>query len=249
MTLSMAFPAILLAQTPTPEARLALLSREEGIEIQVVRTVLRATRYDFSIVSDPVPGPMLARYAPILESEFRRYPASFLRRVGLKRIVVGSRVRVEGQPRAAVPEFDRGLFWLDAEVGSRIPEYGRRALQHDFFHMVDRAMAPAAQGRDPAWAALNAKDFRYGIGGWWMQRANVGALRRDLPGFLTAYSTSATEEDKAEVFSHLVCDPAFVAERAAADPVLRTKVERLKASLAAFDPEIDAAWWKANGAG
>ncbi len=242
----MPFVAALLA-IQSPAARLARLAKDDGVEIQVVRTVLRATRYDFSILTDPVSEAALARYAPILEAEFRRYPPAFLHRVGLRRIVVGSHVRVEGQPRAAVPEFDRGWFWLDAEVGARLPEYGRRALDHDFFHMVDRAIDPRAGGRDPAWAALNAKGIRYGIGGWWMQKANVGALRKDLPGFLTAYSTSAVEEDKAEIFSHLLCDPAFVAERVAADPVLKAKVDRLKASLLGFDSEIDERWWKANG--
>lgn len=241
----MSLAALIVATVPAPsaEARLARLSADVGVEIRVVRAVLRASRDDYCVLSDPTPPSGLDRYLPIVDEALRRYPVGFLRRAGVRRVVVGWRVRVQGQPRAAVPEFDRGWLWLDAEVGGRLPAYGRRALHHDLFHMVDRAMAPDAQGRDPAWAALNAPGFRYGNGGWWMRGKGVGDLRTDLPGFLTAYATAAVEEDKAETFSHLLCDSAFVAERAAADPVLRAKVARLKASLAAFAPEIGAAWW------
>ena len=233
--------ALLLALTPAEG--LARLAKDDGIEIVVLRAPVRIRRDGYAVAAEGVPETVLAAYAPILDAEWRRYPASFMRYVGLKRIVIGSKVRVEDQPRAAVPEFDQGWLWLDAEVGSRLPNYGRRSLHHDFFHMVDRRMNPGQQGRDPAWAALNPPNVRYGNGGWWMQKGDVGRLRADLPGFLTAYSTSAVEEDKAEVFSHLLCDPAFVAERAAADPVMRVKVGRLKSTLLDFDPDISPSWW------
>lgn len=239
----MLLTTLLLVQTPLSRERFARLATDYGIEIRVQSTVVRASRGDFYVTAQPVSDTVLAQYAPLFDDAWRRYPVSLMRRVGLRRIVVGADVRVEGQPRAIVPEFAPGWLWVDAAVGARVPEYGRRALHHDFFHMMDRAIDPGADGRDRAWAGLNAPGFHYGIGGWWMQTKGVGDLRTDLPGFLTAYSTSAVEEDKAEVFSHLLCDPAFVAARATADPVVMSKVARLKALVAAFEPAMDTAWW------
>ena len=238
--------ASLLAQT-SPQAGLERLATDYGIEIRVLRTVLRASRNDYAVVGHPVPSETIARYAPLFEREWRRYPPSLMRRVGLRKIVIAADVRVEGQPRAAVPEFRQGWFWLDATVGSRLPEYGRKTIHHDFFHMIDERDDPEGR-QDPAWAALNAPGTTYGSGGWWMQKGDVGALTRERPGFLTVYSTAAVEEDKAEIFSHLLCSPAFVAERVAADPVVATKVARLKAILEAFEPAMDAAWWTADRA-
>ncbi len=230
----------------SPVASLDRLAKEYGIEIAVQRTALRASRYDYDVIAHPVPTATLARYAPVFEAEWRRYPVFLMRRVGLRRIVIGDDVRVQGQPRAVVPEFREGCFWLDAGVAARNIEYGRRALHHDFFHMIDERDDP--DGRiDPAWASLNPPGTRYGSGGWWMQTKGVGTLREDLPGFLTAYSTSAVEEDKAEVYSHLLLDPAFVEKRAAADPAIAAKVARIKVLLATFEPAMDAKWWAANG--
>jgi hypothetical protein len=151
-------------------------------------------------------------------------------------------VRVQDQPRAAVPEFEPGWFWLDADIGSRRPSYGAHVIHHDFFHMIDEWDTP--DGRlDPEWKALDGAGRPDGPGGWAMQKGNPGALRVDIPGFITLYATSAVEEDKAEVFSHLLTSTAFLFGRAALDPVLSAKVARIKALLAAFEPAMGSEWW------
>jgi hypothetical protein len=63
-------------------------------------------------------------------------------------------------------------------------------------------------------------------------------------GFLNQYSMSAPEEDQAEIFAHLMTEPVHMAARLASDDILRSKVERLKASLEAFCPEADAEFWE-----
>ncbi len=228
----------------TPRERIAKLAADYGIEIKVLTSIQRTSRFDYFVTAQPPTEEQLAKYLPFFEIEWRRYPVSLMARVKLKRMIIGAKVQVEGQPRAVVPEFAPGWFWLDAEVGSRLPEYGRLAMHHDFFHMIDDAIRPGRQDR--AWAALNGPNVRYGIGGWWMQKGGAGAMRKDLPGFLTAYSTSAVEEDKAEVFSHLIGTSAFVEERMAADPVIKAKVERLKQLVVTFEPAMDESWWRAN---
>jgi len=136
------------------------------------------------------------------------------------------------------------MVFLD--VGSLIddPDEVRRSFHHEVFHLIDYR-DDGVVTRDPAWEALNPPGFKYAGGG----RAALAdpAMTTDptdkVPGFVTGYSTSAVEEDKAELFAFLVVHPAYMAKRAATDPVIRAKVARMKALLAAFCPAVDEAYW------
>ena len=99
--------------------------------------------------------------------------------------------------------------------------------------------------QDKDWAALNAPGFKYGSGGSKAQDQPTTSLLTDkLPGFLNHYSTTGVEEDKAEIFANLMVDFEYVQLRAEQDPVLKAKVERMKALLAAFCPAMNDDLWK-----
>jgi hypothetical protein len=70
-----------------------------------------------------------------------------------------------------------------------------------------------------------------------------GVLTDKYPGLLNYYSTSAPEEDKAEVFANLVLNEDYVRRRMQSDPVLRAKVSLLKKRLAEFCPEMNGTFW------
>jgi hypothetical protein len=55
---------------------------------------------------------------------------------------------------------------------------------------------------------------------------------------------SAPEEDQAEIFAHLLTEPARMEARLACDEILRSKVERLKATLEANCPDMNARFWQ-----
>lgn len=235
--------ALLIATTAvgeTPREKLARLAADYGIEIQVLDRDTNIQRDGYNVTGKPVSDELLTEYEPMFEREWRRYPVSLMAKVHLKRIVIGANVRVLDQPRASVPEFAPGWFWLDAEVNSRRPNYGVHALHHDFFHMIDEWDTPNGR-QDPGWKALD--DRPEGPGGWNMQKKGVGALRTDIPGYITQYATAAVEEDKAEVYGHLLSSPWFILGRAAMDPILAKKVARIKALIAAFEPAMGPDWW------
>jgi hypothetical protein len=135
-------------------------------------------------------------------------------------------------------------LWLDVERGKAAATYQERVFHHEFFHLIDYLVAGPGL-RDTDWAALNPPDFRYGPGGSRMQdsRTNPFAATRSIPGFLTLYGTAAVEEDKAELFSFLFTDDAFLAERSTADPVVRAKQARLKELLQRFCPALSGAYF------
>lgn len=186
----------------------------------------------------------LRRYEPVFVHAFGRYPVDLVRRVGLRRVVLCRDLAFAGQRRGAVPDFDHDTLYLDILRGADRPGYLSRVLHHEFFHMVDYK----DDGRlyaDPEWAALNPQGFRYGRGGKNAQEVRgTGVLTRRHPGFLNHYATTGVEEDKAEIFALLLTDPQAIARRAAVDPVVRAKVQRMRALLARFCPAVDDAFWK-----
>ena len=65
----------------------------------------------------------------------------------------------------------------------------------------------------------------------------------DKPGFLNRYATSGVEEDKAEIFAHLMTEYALVGKRAATDDVIFKKMSAMKALLAKFCPDLNEVFW------
>src|SRR5262249_1253771 len=100
------------------------------------------------------------------------------------------------------------------------------------------------RAEDERWASLNPRGFRYGTGGENAQNMPQSSwLSDDYPGFLNHYSTTAIEEDKAEVFANLMVESEYMESRAKRDPVIRAKVRRMKEFMIGFCPETDDQFW------
>lgn len=184
-------------------------------------------------------------YAPILKEELNKYPVSLVARTGLSRIVLVRDLTFAGQRRSAIPDWTRNILYLDVARAAFDTAYLRKTFHHEFFHLIDYRDDGLVYD-DPSWAALNHAGVRYGSGGSQMQndpRASV--ITDDSPGFLNRYSMQGVEEDKAEVFACLMEDPDFIRVRLSRDAVLASKVERMKALLKAFCPDVDEGFWRA----
>ena len=184
----------------------------------------------------------LDRYRKILDEEFLVYPEEFVRRSRLKRIVLCRGLSFNGQNRSAVPDLEHDTLYLDVVAGEHKPEYQRRAIHHDFFHIVD-FQDDGQLYTDEQWAKLNSPTFRYGSGGVRMQDDARSGLPWDQPGFLNKYSTSGVEEDKAEIFTYMITCYSIVEERAMTDKLIRKKMAAMKALLAKFSPDMNDDFW------
>ncbi|MEQ1893599.1 MAG: hypothetical protein ABL998_13730 [Planctomycetota bacterium] len=186
----------------------------------------------------------LESYVPLFAEEFSLYPPALVKRSKLKRIVVCDKLSFEGQLRGAIPDYENDTLYLDAKRGDYDKSYLRKALHHEYFHVIDFQDDWRVYD-DAGWAALNPAGFKYGDGGVSAQgMAETSVLTDKYPGFLNHYSTTGVEEDKAEVFCNMIVDPAHVEERAAKDPVIRAKVERMRKLLATFCPDVDEKFWE-----
>lgn len=186
----------------------------------------------------------LERYAPMFLEELGLYPPELVTCSRLKRITLCRELSFDGQKRAAIPDFEHDRLYLDVGEASVDMRYLTKVFHHEFYHVIDYR----DDGRlyeDERWADLNPEHFRYGTGGRNAQHLDdPSRLTTRHLGFLNYYSTTGVEEDKAEVFTNLMIEPAYVEDRIETDFVLNAKVERMKRTLGEFCPQINAEFWR-----
>jgi hypothetical protein len=230
-----------VTQSPRPDFR--LLASSYGIEIQVVDQDFSLHKGDWNVAGAAPLDDSVKAYAKLFEEEFSLYPAELVRRVGLRRVILCGNLFCNGSRRAAVPDYEHDLY-IDVTGRGGHNLYKRETLHHEFFHMVDFA-DDGLLVEDERWNSLNPRGFRYGAGGKSAQRnLRTGWLSDDYPGFLNHYSTTAIEEDKAEVFANLIVESGYMESRAMRDPVIRAKICRIKEFVVAFCPEADERFWE-----
>lgn len=183
-------------------------------------------------------GKELESYVGLFASEFMLYPTDFVKRSGLKRVVLCKELSFAGQRRNAIPDYEHDVLYLDVSRGTCSKDYLRAVIHHEFFHIIDYRDDGLVY-KDERWTALNLAEFKYGSGGRNAQDLQETSVLTDrFPGFLNHYSTTAVEEDKAEVFANMIVNPVYVGDRGKKDVVLRAKVERMRALLVDFCPDM-----------
>ena len=224
-------------------AELARLAEKYAIEIVTDGATFPVKTEHGVVDGKPAKRAAIAAYATLFIPEFSLYPPELVKRAQLKRIVLCDELTFADQRRGAIPEYGSDTLYLDVSRGNYSPSYLRKVIHHEFFHIVDYKDDGEVYA-DEQWAALNAPGFKYGGGGKSAQgESNASILTDKVPGFLTTYATTGVEEDKAELFANLLVDFAYVEKRARKDKVLAAKAERMRELLAAFCPEMNAAFW------
>jgi hypothetical protein len=196
-----------------------------------------------TIDGQPPDAERLQNYVPLFQSEFTIYPRALIEHALLKRVVLCEDLAFEGQRRSAVPDFEHDTLYLDVARGTHQPQYQRKVIHHEFFHIIDYRDDGQIY-TDERWSSLNRPDFKYGTGGKFAQdQPDTGVLTEKFPGFLNHYSTTGVQEDKAEIFAYMIVEPTYIAKRTKTDPVLKAKVQRMRELLADFCPEMDEEFW------
>lgn len=243
MLIAVPILALALAQGPS-SANFADVARASGLALEIVRKPQSWQGRGYKVEIQAPDLAALTKYEKLFVMEWSRYPASLFQKAKVTRLVIGSRLAMNGQFRAAVPAFETGTMYYDAEMGNHRPDYQRVVIHHELFHMIDQRMGQMR--RDPEWLALNPPDFKYGSGGHNVRDLGAGELTDKLPGLLTPYAGSAVEEDKAELFAHLLVSPNFVSNRTNKDSVLDKKIRLLKRRMSTFDPNLNDDFWQSN---
>jgi len=212
------------------------LAASHGVEILHADVEVELTLDNGVVTAGPAEERALAAATVLVVDELTRLPSELLRKSGLARVMLVTRLAEERRAIPSLPNYNRSLI-LDVDAS---PAFLRRLLHHEVFHFIDLAEDGEVL-RDPAWERLNPPGFRYGSGGRTMREPAASALSREFPGFATRYATSAIEEDKAELFAFIVTEPAALRAMARDDAYLAAKIARLEASIAKLVPGVDIA--------
>ena len=228
-------------------------------------------QYLTSIEGQPATSEEAIWYIPLFAEEFGLYPPLLVHKTELTRVVLCGELFRSQKPKpgmervnvgyaldceplsfvhapcGGIPDGGNGVLYLSVTWERDDEDYVRKLIHHEFYHCVQRRQFGGFGDR--GWAALNSPGFAYGPGGvavnhgpdqtFWVMPAEEWGN-----GFLNQYSMSAPEEDQAEIFAHLLIEPARLEARLRVDDILRSKVERLKASLERFCRDMDEGFWR-----
>ncbi len=220
----------------------ATLAKKFGIRVMHEDIAFPVKIYHGTIAGREAGESDVAAYAPILTSEFDLYPVDYVKNSKLRRIILCRNLSFNGQPRGAIPDFENHALYLDVRTGKHAELWQRKAVHHEFFHIVDYEDDGKIY-EDEDWKKLNPESFEYGDGGIKMRDPDASLLTTSIPGFLTAFSTSGVEEDKAEIFANMMVDLAVVEKRANADAVIRSKMLFMRKLIRSFSADCDDDFW------
>ncbi len=186
----------------------------------------------------PTDKKSLDLYRKTLAIEFGKYPNPLIQKSNLKGIVIVKNLSVGGQRRAAMPDYENEILYLDFQFGAHSPAYQAHVIHHEFFHLLEQELNGSAYFKDPEWAKLNPKNFKYGKGGKHQRGNNNFAFKHPQAGFINRYSTSGLEEDKAEIYAALFipAERKKINAMAAQDIHLAAKIKMMLGILRKIDP-------------
>ena len=217
------------------------IGKSQKVEIVVKADAFVDNGRGYKVTGDKATPDAMAKYGKLWAEEWSKYSPEVMAKARVHKIVFCENLSLNGQIRAAVPAFDLNTMYYDPALGAHSAPYQRNVVHHEFFHMIDQRLKLLS--RDAEWGKLNPTGFRYENGGAKMRTPGVGNLTDSISGFLTLYGTSAIEEDKAELYSHLIVDPTFVTDLAKKDGVLAEKIVLLKKRLSDFDSHFGPKFW------
>jgi hypothetical protein len=154
----------------------------------------------------------LEKYANILIEEWSKYPIEWVKKSNLKAIALVKKLAVSSQYRAAMPDAYGEVLYLDITyLANGGEDYVREVIHHEYYHMLEENYFGDFYYKDPQWNALNHPDYPYVSS----QGANAytdGLYKEQdhpAPGFVSAYSRYALEEDKADMYAYLMTTKRF----------------------------------------
>lgn len=196
-----------------------------------------ATSWDVSVISfeelKKNDHKELEKYCRLFREEFFKYPKEFIKNTHLQKVVMVKELYNQGVPVAAMPDYYKENLYMDIYVGNYDALYQRHVVHHEFYHMIEQELNGDPYYKDPEWNKFNEEGFTYGNGGINNRTGDMRPIIHPLPGFISLYSATGLEEDKAEIFAALMTgeERELIMPWAEEDLILKNKIEYLTAFL------------------
>jgi hypothetical protein len=140
-----------------------------------------------------------------------------LSKLGLKYVVLCSRVLAGGQAVGGIPVPPLNLLMLNVDEHGGNTPYQQYIFLHELYHLIEFKFNSY---QDAEWQQLFGAAYANSYEGK-LKRSAIGSGKR---GFLNAYAETYPHEDRAELFASLLLDPAGVFAQMRDDVLLQKKV-------------------------
>jgi len=162
----------------------------------------------------------------IINKNLNRYSSDFLKKIGLRYIVLCEDLSIAKINTAGIPNNTTRTLILDIKFNEA---YFERAIHHEVFHIIEDNYKKLFNTVD--WENLNKKNFKYSECSTCNNKWNLDTYGKTR-GFLTEYSKSTASEDMAEVFSHLM---SYQQKTYNDDPIIKKKIRFIKKNISKID--------------
>lgn len=148
------------------------------------------------------------RYLIILKRELSIYPAGYIPKAGIKKIVLGRDLSFDSEYRGAIPDPYRSILYLSVNgaYDESDETYLIHVIHHEIHHMLEYAVWKNMYFNWVEWERLNPEGFSYGKRDFKYASAEADyySVTHPLNGFLNLYSMTAGEEDRCELAAFLL---------------------------------------------
>ncbi len=190
---------------------------------------------------------IVEEFGQFFVDEFSKYPLAFLQACNIRQVLLVEQLMVGNQKRngAAAAQINALAFDIGLIANKR---HIQNSIHHEFFHYIEQHFNGVQSFKDPHWAALNPKGFRYlSSGADAFAKGVTFEITHPKPGIINDYCLYALEEDKAEVWTLNFFPEQWAKVRPflLSDPIVAAKVRFLRAFARSKCKAMDDAYWHA----
>ncbi|MGB3467066.1 MAG: putative zinc-binding metallopeptidase [Cyclobacteriaceae bacterium] len=220
---------------------------EEKLQVSiVVDETLEGTwkEVTYQLSSDTV---ALQEYLLLLEQEYAKYPVGYFTKIGVRTLVVCDKLKLNEQERAAVPDPYQGILFLSIGFRDNNSTYQIHVMHHELHHCAEYYHWNTMSYDWDSWTMTNLPAFAYrGSGASAYEDPSVDwySISKPTEGFVNLYSTTAAEEDRAELVAIIMTEnekkqlDAYLEK----DLILQQKVLLIKVLLTEISGEENSYW-------
>lgn len=146
-----------------------------------------------------------------LDKEFSKYPKDYFKRTDLRAIALPEKIYTGKYDIRAVPNWRARTLVIEASYRMLYNEpYLANVIHHEFYHYSEHTLTEARK-YFKRWKKANPKKFEYGYSGYMQydpkyRNVDFGSHSRPKEGFISYYSMTGDEEDRAVIVSLMMND-------------------------------------------
>ncbi len=194
------------------------------------------------------------KYLKLLQIELDKYPPGFLKKAGLKNIVLCKKTSILGDCVCGLADTVHKTVYLNYGGSKYAVVAGQKmVIHHEMYHIIEATFNGNSRYKDSVWIGFNDVEFKYDEAGLVCVSSDFdqGLQYHPEKGFVTQGARSAAWQDKAEVYAVLLVEETNVCvyDWMQEDEILRNKVNYMKEFLFKCFDEMTQDFWETLSTG